>query len=166
VWHLAAAYLAIVLAGAVFLFGRRETTLLRGERMFRLTAVFVMVALVSLAIPRVRPAPGVVAFWAASMACSTLIRKRWILFHYDLRTTAEVLEAAMTMLLIPFERAGPRYTLTIDERPAVVSVWRIVPRIALLTFAAHDGHKKMELFRALLAKRLRPVFPRPTIDLR
>lgn len=140
--------------------------LLRGERVFRLTAVFALVSLVPLAIRWVRPTPGVVAFWAVSLACSIPIRERWILVHYDPRATAELLEAALTMLLIPSERTGPRYTLKLGDRPAIVTVRRIVPGIALLTFVAQGGHKKMQLLRALLAKRFQPVFPRPTIDLR
>jgi hypothetical protein len=166
VWHLAAAYLAIVLAGVVLLLCGRETMLVRGERVFRFTAVFVLVALGSLALRWVRPTPGVVAFWAVSLTCSLLIRERWILVHYHPGATAEVLEAALTMLLIPSERTGPRYSLKLGDRPAIVTVRGIIWGIALLTFAAPDGYKKMQLLRALLAKRFRPVFPRPTIDLR
>src|SRR5262249_41643870 len=45
VWHLVVVYLAFVLTGVVFLLRARETTLLRGERVFRLTAAFVLIAL-------------------------------------------------------------------------------------------------------------------------
>jgi hypothetical protein len=153
VWPLVAAYLAIVLAGVVCLLLGRGTALLRGERVFRLTAAFVAIALAVSAVRHVRPPLGAAAFWAVSLAGSLLVRKRWILVHHNPRATAKLLETAMAMLLIPYERA-------------VVEVSRIGLGIALLTCAAHDGHKKMELLRALVAKRLRPVFPRPTIDLR
>jgi hypothetical protein len=166
VWPLVAAYLAIVLAGVVCLLLGRGTALLRGERVFRLTAAFVAIALAVSAVRHVRPPLGAAAFWAVSLAGSLLVRKRWILVHHNPRATAKLLETAMAMLLIPYERAGPRYTLQIGAHPAVVEVSRIGLGIALLTCAAHDGHKKMELLRALVAKRLRPVFPRPTIDLR
>jgi hypothetical protein len=166
VWYLAAAYLAIVLAGVVLLSCGRETMLLRGEQVFRLTVVFALVSLIALAIRWVWPAPGVVAFWAGSLACSLLIRGRWILVHHHPRTTAELLEGALTMLLISSERTGSGYTLKLGDRPAIVTVRGMVPGIALLTFAVPGGHKKVQLLRALLAKRFRPVFPRPTIDLR
>ena len=166
VWYLAAAYLAIVLAGGILLFGGSETKLLRGERVLGLTAVFVLAALVLVAIRWARPAPGVVAFWAVSLTCSLLIRGKWILVHYDPRVTPGVLEGALAMLLIPSERAGPCYALKLGDRAASVCFRPIAPGIALLTFAASEGHKKAHLLRVLLAKRFRPVFPRPTIDLR
>jgi hypothetical protein len=166
VWHVGAVYIAIMLTGVVFLLRGRETTRVRGRRILALTAGFAGAAAVSLAVSGTRPTPGAVGFWTLSLACALAFGRRWILVHHDPRNTADVLEAAMRMLRIPFEPAGPGYALKIDKGPAVLSVRQVLPRIALLSWTALGDPAKIELLLALLAKRFRPVFPRPTIDLR
>jgi hypothetical protein len=166
VWSLVGAYLAIVLAGLMCVLCGRGTTLLRGERVFGLTVAFAGAALTALAMSWVPPARAGVIFWVVSLACSLLVGKSWILLRYDPATTAAVLEGSMTMLLIPFERAGPRYALRVGDGSALMTVRQLFAPVAILTVPPVGGRKKLALLRALLAKRFRPVFPRPTIDLR
>lgn len=150
-------YCSIVLLGAVLVLSRRETALLRGSRFFAFTVAFFLAAAVS---------GTMMGFWVGALLVSLLASGEWFLLRNDPQRTASALERSLAMLLIPFEKVETGYLLRLGSDAASINLFSILPWCSILTFRGERGHKKVRLLRALLAKKFRPVFPRPTIDLR
>lgn len=159
-------YLLVVLLAASFLVIRKGTTLLRGETVFGLTVVFFSAACISFLLSTARPQGFELLLWAGAVLISVAIRREWFLFRNDPVATAKIVEDSLSMLLIPYQRRKSGYSLQLREGLVFLEVVSILPQCTILRFQGKARQKKLLLLRSLLIKKFRPVFPRPTIDLR
>jgi hypothetical protein len=149
-------YCVALLCGVFFIWSSRETVLLRGERWAGFNLVFAAGGVLS---------GHLIVFWVLVAACSLPAAGKWFLFA-NAPKIPERVESALAMLLIPFEKTGDGYALKLSNGRAFVAIFPYSRWGAILAFRGNRRHKKMQLLRALLAKKFRPVFPRITIDLR
>ena len=163
---LIAAYWSIILLGFFFVLVRPDTALLRGERFFWFTFVFLAGARISVVTSDTRPANGTIAFWVTTLLLSLAARQKWFLLRDHPEKTAAIVESCLTMLLMPFEKNDAGYSLQLGEGTASLRLFPLLPNCSILTFRGERRHPKVRLLRALLVKKFAPVFPRPTIDLR
>jgi len=159
-------YVPIVLVGLVLVVFRKVAILVRGERFFGLTVFFLFGACISTFASGIRPSGSELLFWGAALLTSLLLKDYWFLIREDEAATAAVLENSFAMLLIPYEQHPRGYALHLRDAVVLIEIFPSVPKCSILRFRGAAGQGKIRLLRLLLIKKIQPVFPRLTIDLR
>lgn len=154
----AAAYVVLVVAASAVVLTRREPTVVRGDWVFLLTAVYVLVAVVITVLRGGGISLGMAAGAIVVLLGCSLARSRWWVIGQDAGVVVAVIEECATRLCAPSERATGACILTV---PGGVMHLRIAPvgRSAMIVFVASSRHRKVQLFRRLLAKQYRSVMP-------
>jgi hypothetical protein len=157
VW--AAVYVALVVVAAVIVLARREPTVVRGDWVFLLTALYVLVAAAVTAVRGGRFSLGVLAGTVIVLMAGWLVQSRWW-----------VIGAASSVVAVTIDECASRLCAPAASRPGECEVTvpggairlRIMPAgrgSTMIVFVASAKHRKSELFRRLLAKQYRSVMP-------
>jgi len=154
----AAAYVVLVVAAFVVVFARREPTVVRGDRIFFLTALYVLLAAGVTALRGGRFSLGVLAAVIAVLLAGWLLRSRWWVIGAESDVVAAAIEECAARLCAPSERGTGECRVMV---PGGAVHLRIVPagRSTMIVFVADARHRKAHLFRRLLAKQYRAVTP-------
>jgi hypothetical protein len=156
VW--AGVYVAIVALAAVVVLARREPTVVRGDWVFLLTALFVLLAAVVTAVRGGRFSLGVLLGSVLVLLAGWMVRSRWWVVGAESSTVAATIEECASRLCAPAQRAPGECTVTV---PGGVLQLRIAPvgHSTMIVFVSSAKHRKVQLFRRLLAKQYRSVMP-------
>ena len=156
VW--AAAYALLAGVAAVLVRTRREPTIVRGDWIFLLTAVYVLVAAVTTALLGERFSLGAVAGTIVVLVGGWLVQSRWWVIGAGPDAVVATIEECASRLCAPSATGAGVCTLTV---PGGALRLRVVPagRSTMIVFVGRATHRKVQLFRRLLAKQYRPVVP-------
>ena len=154
----AAAYVVLVIAASAVVLARREPTVVRGDWVFLLTAVYVLVAVAITALRGGSISLGVAAGTVVVLLGCWLARSRWWVIGQGSGAVVAVIEECASRLCAPSERGSDACIVTV---PGGVMHLRIAPvgQSTMIVFVASAGHRKVRLFRRLLAKQYRSVMP-------
>ena len=154
----AAAYVVLVAAAFVVVLARREPTVVRGDRIFLLTALYVLMAAGVKTVRGGRLSLGVLVVSVVVLAASWLLRSRWWVVGAEPDVVATTIEECASRLCAPSERGTGECRVMV---PGGALHLRVVPagRSTMIVFVADAKHRKAHLFRRLLAKQYRAVTP-------
>jgi len=154
----AAAYVVLVAAAFVVVLARREPTVVRGDRIFLLTALYVPMAAGVTTVRGGRLSLGVLVVSVVVLAASWLLRSRWWVVGAEPDVVATTIEECASRLCAPSERGTGECRVMV---PGGALHLRVVPagRSTMIVFVADAKHRKAHLFRRLLAKQYRAVTP-------
>ena len=156
VW--AAVYVALVIVAAAVVLARREPTIVRGDWVFLLTSLFVLLAATVTALRGDRFSLGVVVTTVLVLLAGWIVQSRWWVIGADPEAVTTTIEECASRLCAPSARAAGGCTVTV---PGGGVQLRIAPagRSTVIVFLASSKHRKAGLFRRLLAKQYRSVIP-------
>ena len=154
----AAAYVVLVVAAFVVVLARREPTVVRGDWIFLLTALYLLLATVATTLRGSRFSLGVLPVSAAVLLAGWLLRSRWWVIGAEPDVVATTIEECASRLCAPSERGTGECRVMV---PGGVLRLRIVPagKSTMIVFVTDAKHRKAQLFRRLLAKQYRAVTP-------
>jgi hypothetical protein len=154
----AAAYVVVVAVAAAVVVSRREPTIVRGDWVFLLTSLFVLLAAIVTALRGERFSLGVLAGTVVVLLAGWAVQSRWWVVGANAGTVAATIDECASRLCAPATRAGREATVLV---PGGMIRLRIAPagRSTMIVFVASSRHRKAALFRRLLAKQYRAVMP-------
>jgi hypothetical protein len=154
----AAAYVALVAIAVALVLARRDPTIVRGDWVFLLTSLFVLLAATITAWRGGRFSLGVLAVTVVVLLAGWLVQSRWWVIGASSDAVTTTIEECAAWLCAPSVRADGACTVTV---PGGVVRLRIAPagRSTMIVFVASANHRKAHLFRRLLAKQYRSVMP-------
>jgi hypothetical protein len=154
----AAVYVVLVVAASVVVLARREPTIVRGDWIFLLTALYVLLAAAVTAMRGGRFSLGVLAGTVLVLLAGWLVQSRWWVIGQDSHAVVAAIEECASRLCAPSARGSNECTVTV---PGGAVHLRVAPvgRSTMIVFVASARHRKAHLFRRLLAKQYRSVMP-------
>ena len=154
----AAAYIGIAVAAVVVVLARREPTIVRGDWVFLLTALFVLVAAIVTALRGGRFSLGELAITVLVLVAGWYVQSRWWVVGANAATVGVTVGECASRLCAPTTRSGDETVVTV---PGGAIRLRIAPahRSTVIVFVSSAKHRKVALFRRLLAKQYRSVMP-------
>lgn len=156
VW--AATYVALVVLAAVVVLARREPTVVRGDWVFLLTSLFVLVAAIVTAARGGRFSLGVLAVTVLVLLAGWFVQSRWWVVGATSTTVAATISECASRLCAPATVRDGEYIVTVPGGALRLRV-ASVGRSTVIGFVSTSRHRKAELFRRLLAKQYRSVMP-------
>ena len=154
----AAAYVLIAVAATTVVLARREPTVVRGDWVFLVTALFVVLAATVTALRGGRFSLGELSVTVLVLVAGLLLQSRWWVIGANAATVGGTVDECAARLCAPTTRAGHDAIVTV---PGGVIRLRIAPTgsSTVIVFVASAKHRKVALFRRLLAKQYRSVLP-------
>jgi hypothetical protein len=156
VW--AAVYVALVIVAVGMVLARREPTIVRGDWVFLLTSLFVLLAATATALRGDRFSLGMVIATVLVLLAGWYAQSRWWVIGTGPDAVTTTIEECASRLCAPAARAAGACTVTV---PGGTVQLRIAPAgsSTVIVFVASAKHRKAHLFRRLLAKQYRSVMP-------
>ena len=156
VW--AAVYLMLAMAATVVVLARREPTVVRGDWVFLLTAMFVLVAALVTAVRGERFSLGELVAVVLVLVAGWLVQSRWWVVGASAAAVGVTVDECASRLCAAAARSGRDATVTV---PGGAIRMRIAPagQSTVIVFVSSTKHRKVALFRRLLAKQYRSVVP-------
>ena len=157
VW--AAVYVGLVIVAAGLVLARHEPTVVRGDWVFLLTALYVLVAAVVIAFRGGRFSLGILAGTVVVLMAGWLLQARWWVIGAESSVVAATIDECASRLCAPAASGAGECTVTV---PGGAIRLRIAPAgrgSTMIVFVSSAKHRKSELFRRLLAKQYRSVMP-------
>jgi F0F1-type ATP synthase membrane subunit a len=155
----AIAYVALGLVAAALVLARREPTIVRGDWLFLLTALYILVAAVVTAARGGRFSLGDLASAVLVLVAGWLVQSRWWVVGAAPASVLATIEECASRLCAPAATSPGACTLTVPGGHVRVRLAPAMLASTLIVFEASTRHRKTELFRRLLAKQFRPVMP-------
>ena len=137
---------------------RREPTIVRGDWIFLLTSLYVLLTGAVTALRGDRFSLGMLVATVLVLLAGWYAQSRWWVIGVRPDAVAATIEECAGRLCAPAERASGSCTVTV---PGGSIRLRIAPagRSTVIVFVASAKHRKTHLFRRLLAKQYRSVMP-------
>ena len=156
VWAVVFVVLVIVAAGLVL--SRREPTVVRGDWVFLLMSLYILLAAVVTAWRGERFSLGMLAATVMVLIVGWTVQARWWVVGAKSDVVVMHIEQCASRLCAPATRAPNECTISV---PGGAVHLRITPAggSTMIVFVSSAKHKKVELFRRLLAKQYRAVMP-------
>ena len=160
VW--AAAYVLLVVVASVVVVARREPTIVRGDWVFLLTALYVLLAAAVTALRGGRFSLGVLAGTIVVLVAGWFVQSRWWVIGVESGVVVATIQECAARLCAPSAHTIGECIVSV---PGGAVQLRIAPvgSSTMIVFVRSAKHRKAHLFRRLLAKQYRPVMP--TINL-
>lgn len=154
----AIAYVVLLTIAAILVLARREPTIVRGDWVFLLTSVFVLVAALASAFRGERFSLGVLAATVLVLLIGWFAQSRWWVIGAPSATVKATVDECASRLCAPATHNAGESTIGV---PGGAMRLRIAPAggSTVIVFIASAKHRKVELFRTLLAKQYRSVMP-------
>ena len=154
----AAAYVVVAAVAAVVVLSRREPTIIRGDWVFLLTSLFALLAATVTALRGERFSLGTLMGTIAVLVASWIVQSRWWVVGATSNAVAATVDECASRICAPATRAGSESSITVPGGPIRL---RVSPAgsSTMIVFVASSRHRKAQLFRRLLAKQYRPVWP-------
>ena len=154
----AAVYAALAVVAVVVVLARREPTVVRGDWVFLLTALYLLVAAAVTALRGGRFSLGTLAGASAVLLAGWFVQSRWWVVGADAGTVTTTIEECASRLCAPAERTPGACTVSVPGGAMRLQISG-AGRSTMIVFASSANHRKVHLFRRLLAKQYRPVIP-------
>jgi hypothetical protein len=156
VW--AVVYVVLVAIVAIIVLARREPTVVRGDWVFLLTSLYVLLAAAVTAWRGERFSLGMLAATVMVLIVGAMLQARWWVVGAKSEVVAAHIEQCASRLCAPATRAADACTISV---PGGAMRLRVTPAggSTMIVFISSTKHKKVELFRRLLAKQYRAVMP-------
>ena len=156
VW--AAVYVALVIVAVAIVLARREPTIVRGDWVFLLTSLFVLLAATVTAVRGDRFSLGILVATALVLLAGWFAQARWWVIGARPDAVTATIEECAARLCAPSARAAGACTVTV---PGGAVRLRVAPAgdSTVIVFVTSAKHRKAHLFRRLLAKQYRSVMP-------
>jgi hypothetical protein len=154
----AAAYVVLVVAAFAVVLARREPTVVRGDRIYLLTALYILLAAGVTTFRGGRVSLGVLTASAAVLLAGSLLRSRWWVIGAEPDVVATTIEECASRLCAPSERGTGECRVMVPGG-AVHLRFAAAGRSTMIVFVSDANHRKAQLFRRLLAKQYRAVTP-------
>ena len=155
----AIAYVALALVATAVVLARREPTIVRGDWVFLLTALYVLTAAVVTAVRGGRFSLGELVASEIVLVAGWFVQSRWWVIGAPAPAVAGAVEECASRLCAPATSTPGTCTVSV---PGGAIRLRITPATAsstMIVFEMNTRHRKVELFRRLLAKQYRAVMP-------
>jgi hypothetical protein len=154
----AIAYAVILTVAVVVVFARREPTIVRGDWVFLLTSLFVLVAALVTAFRGERFSLGVLAVTVLVLLAGWVAQSRWWVIGAPASVVVATVDECASRLCASATHAEDESTISV---PGGAVRLRIAAAGAstMIVFVASSKHRKADLFRKLLAKQYRSVIP-------
>ena len=153
-----AVYVAIVAVAAVAVLARREPTIVRGDWVFLVTALFMLLAAVVTALRGERFSLGALAGVAVVLFAGWVIKSRWWVVGAESAVVIATIEECAQRLCAPARRAPGECLVSVPGGVLRLRIER-AGRSTMIVFVSTARHRKVDLFRRLLAKQYRSVVP-------
>ena len=157
VW--AAVYAGLVVLAAVAVVARREPTVVRGDWVFLLTALYVWLGAVVTAVRGARLSLGALAGTVIVMIAGWLVQSRWWVIGAKPDVVAATIEECASRLCAPAATGARECTVTVPGGAVLLRFASTGAESTMIVFVASSKHRKAQLFRRLLAKQYRSVLP-------
>lgn len=156
VW--AAVYLVVGVAAVLVVLTRREPTIVRGDWIFLLTSLYILLAAAVTAWRGERFSLGVLAVTVVVLSIGWALQARWWIVGARSDIVAAHIEECASRLCAPTARVADECTISV---PGGAVRLRLAPAgsSTMIVFVSTAKHRKAELFRRLLAKQYRAVMP-------
>ena len=154
----AAVYVVLVAAAAVVVTVRREPTVVRGDWVFLLTSLYVLLAAATAAWRGERFSLGVLAATVAVLIVGWMLQARWWIVGATSDVVVSHVEQCASRLCAPATRTPNECTISVPGGAMRLRFTR-AGGSTMIVFVSSAKHKKVELFRRLLAKQYRAVMP-------
>jgi hypothetical protein len=156
VW--AAAYAVLAGVAVLLVRSRREPTIVRGDWIFLLTAIYVLVAAAVTALRGARFSLGALAGTVIVLLAGWLVQSRWWVVGAGADAVTATIEECASRLCAPAARSAGECTVTVPGGALRLRV-ASAGRSTTIVFVTNAKHRKAALFRRLLAKQYRSVMP-------
>jgi hypothetical protein len=156
VW--AAAYVALVITAVAIVLARREPTIVRGDWVFLLTSLFVLLAAAVTALRGDRVSLGVLVATVLVLLAGWYAQSRWWVIGARPDAVTTTIEECAGRLCAPAASASGACTVTVPGGSIRLRI-ASAGRSTVIVFIASAKHRKTHLFRRLLAKQYRSVMP-------
>jgi hypothetical protein len=156
VW--AAVYVVLVVVALGIVLARREPTVVRGDWVFLLTSLYILLAAAVTAWRGERFSLGVLAGTVAVLIVGWAIQARWWIVGARSEVVVTHIEECASRLCAPATRGANECTISV---PGGAMRLRLTAAggSTMIVFVSSAKHKKVELFRRLLSKQYRPEMP-------
>ncbi len=154
----AIAYAVILTGAVVVVLARREPTIVRGDWVFLLTSLFVLVAALVTAVRGERFSLGVLVATVLVLLAGWVVQSRWWVVGAPASVVVATVDECASRICAPATHAADEATIGV---PGGAVRLRIAPAggSTMIVFVASSTHRKADLFRKLLAKQYRSVLP-------
>jgi len=153
------AYVAVGLVASALVLARREPTIVRGDWVFLLTALYVLVATVVTVIRGDGISLGMMLTIAVALVATWLVRARWWVIGAPSHTVATTMQDCAARLCAPAALSGGVCTVQVPGGAVRLRIAPVATASTMIVFLSSTQHRKTELFRRLLTKQYRPVMP-------
>ncbi|HEX6053978.1 MAG TPA: hypothetical protein VFZ21_32130 [Gemmatimonadaceae bacterium] len=155
----AIAYVVLGLVATAIVLARREPTIVRGDWLFLVTALYVLVAATVTASRGERFSLGTLAATVAVLIAGWLVQSRWWVVRAEPAAVLATIEECASRLCAPATSAAGTCVVTVPGGQVRLRIEPAAGKSTAIVFVASTRHRKTELFRRLLAKQYRPVIP-------
>ena len=155
----AIAYFVLGLVATAIVLARREPTVVRGDWLFLVTALYVLVAATVTAARGERFSSGALAGAVAVLIAGWLVQSRWWVVRAAPATVLATIEECASRLCAPATSSASTCVVTVPGGQVRLRIGPAAGGSTVIEFVASTRHRKTELFRRLLAKQYRPVIP-------
>lgn len=155
----AIAYVAAGLVASAAVLARREPTIVRGDWIFLLTALYVLIATVVTLAREDRVTLGMAAMILVALAAAWFVRDRWWVIGASLPAVATTLQECASRLCAPATLEDNTCTVTVPGSTVRLRLAAVTAESTMIVFVSNTRHRKGTLFRRLLAKQYRSVVP-------
>lgn len=157
VW--AAVYVVLVVVALGIVLARREPTVVRGDWVFLLTSLYILLAAAVTAWRGERFSLGVLAVTVVVLMVGWLLQARWWIIGAAPDVVVTHVEQCASRLCAPATRASNECTISVPGGTMRLRLASAGGASTMIIFVSSARHKKVELFRRLLAKQYRAVTP-------
>jgi len=155
----AAVYVGLVVVATVIVLARREPTIVRGDWVFLLTAVYALVAAIVTAVRGGRFSLGVLIGTIVVLIAGWFVQSRWWVVGSEPSAVTATIEDCAARLCAPSASASGQHTVKVPGGAVRLRIAGAGRTSTVIVFLASTRHRKSELFRRLLAKQYRSVIP-------
>ena len=155
----AIAYVAVGLVASALVLTRREPTIVRGDWVFLLTALYVLVATVVAIVRGDGLTLGMVMTVAVALAATWLVRTRWWVIGASFHRVAATLQDCAARLCAPAALSDGVCTVQVPGGAVRLRITPMTATSTMIVFLSSTRHRKTELFRRLVTKQYRSVMP-------
>jgi hypothetical protein len=155
----AIAYVALGLAAAAVVRTRREPTIVRGDWVFLVTALYILAAAIVTAGRGGRFSLGVLATVVLVLLAGWLVQARWWVVGAAAPAVAATVEECAARLCAPVTSTPGTCTVSVPGGALRLRISPVTATSTMIVFLASTRHRKADLFRRLVTKQYRSVMP-------
>ncbi|HUQ82318.1 MAG TPA: hypothetical protein VM076_14295 [Gemmatimonadaceae bacterium] len=154
----AIAYAVILTVAVVVVRARREPTIVRGDWVFLVTSLFVLVAALVTAFRGERFSLGALVVTVLVLLAGWVVQSRWWVIGAPAPAVVATVDECASRICAPATHGGDESTISIPGGAVRLRI-AAAGGSTMIVFVACSRHRKAALFRKLLAKQYRSVMP-------